>query len=179
MADETQAANSQADETQNGADSQAEGADETISLEEAKKLRSEANNLRKRLKAAEGEVEGFKTSQLSETEKLNKRIEETTKANEAANSRLQNLVLERALDEIGKPLGMRSAKTTAKFVEREGLQFDLDKLGVSGLDSELKRLKAEYPDLFVDGGNDGGKGNESRVGKSQDMNAIIRGNLKR
>ncbi len=161
--------------------------DEPISPETLKKIRGEVKGLRDRTKDAEGKVSQYETEKLSDSEKLNKKLtdalkekESAAKDTETANGRTKRLLLERALDEIGKPLGMRSAKTTAKFVEPSGLEFDLDKLTVNGLADELKRIKAENPDQFIDGAsNDGGKGNDSRAGKSQNMNDLIHAALGR
>src|SRR2546430_219131 len=61
-----------------------EGTNETISLEEAKKLRSEAASLRKRLKAFEDAEAKAKEAQLSEQQKLENRLAELHAQHEQA-----------------------------------------------------------------------------------------------
>jgi chromosome segregation ATPase len=74
-ANQSQADNSQAQAVAENQQTQIE----TISLEEARKLRSESANLRKRLKeaeAAEAELKKIKESELSEAEKLKAQLAE-------------------------------------------------------------------------------------------------------
>lgn len=91
---DTNAAESQADEAQQpqagNAESQADEARETISTEEAKKLRSEAASLRRRAKEAEAELEKIRTDQMSEQERAiaDARMEERTAALKVANQRI-------------------------------------------------------------------------------------------
>src|SRR5229473_7318923 len=53
------------------------GDDQQISLEEAKKLRSEAASLRKRMKAFEDEKAAAEAAKLTEQEKLQKQLTDT------------------------------------------------------------------------------------------------------
>lgn len=67
---------------------QSQAQPETISLDEAKKLRSEANSLRRRLKDFEDQEKARKDAELSETERLAKRVQELEAAESAAKTQL-------------------------------------------------------------------------------------------
>ena len=54
------------DQTQEVINTEAQAAEETVSLDDLKKVRSEAANLRKRLKDAEAKVSQFETANQSE-----------------------------------------------------------------------------------------------------------------
>jgi len=76
---------------------------ETISLEEAKKLRSEANSLRRRLKEFEDKEEASKEASLSEVQKVQKRLTEAeTEAKQAKEAlraaRIENAIIAKARD---------------------------------------------------------------------------------
>ncbi|MFN7948374.1 MAG: hypothetical protein U0Z53_23685 [Blastocatellia bacterium] len=77
---------------------------ETISLEEARKLRSEAKNLRERLRAAEAaeaELKKIKDAELSEAERLKRDIEERDKQATAAAARLRSLQVQMQAQRLG------------------------------------------------------------------------------
>lgn len=195
MADENTGVESQADNdaasqadsganeqaNQNANDSQAEsgkgegGKDETISLDEARKLRSEAKSLRTRLKEAETKLNNYDNEKLTETQKLQKDLDTFKADSEKKDSALKTLLLQNKVSSIAKEMGARSTKSISKLIDTDALEFDLEKLDVSGVEEELKRLKKEDPDLFVSGGADGGKGSNSRAGNALNMNDIIRG----
>lgn len=155
-------------------ESEATNADtETLSRAEAKKLRSEAKNLRDRLKAAEAQVEKDKNAKLSEQQKLQKQVEELTKQSDARDERYRNMLLLQGVSELKERLGVRSVKAMTKLIDTDALEFDLDSGEVRGIEDELKRLKKEDADLFIAGGTDGGAGGSGRAA-GFDMNTSIR-----
>lgn len=163
---------SQADETQTD---QPNTEPETISLDEARKLRNENKSLRTRAKTAEEKLEAEANAKLTESEKLQKQFEESTTILSKREGSLKTLLLQGAVQELKEVVGLRSTKSILRLLDIEALEFDLDGLKVKGVDTELKRLKKEDPDLFITGGTDGGAGGGGRGGASPDMNSLIRG----
>lgn len=178
MSDTTTQADTQAveaDQSQADTSTQAEAVqlDEAISLEEAKKLRSEAKNLRTRLKEAETKLSAHEGEKLSETQKLQKKVEELTGISTKRDGALKTLLLQGAVAELKDQMGLRSTKSITRLIDSDALEFDLDNMQVTGVDEELKRLKKDDPDLFITGGTDGGRGGTGRAA-SFDMNTAIR-----
>lgn len=130
---------------------------ESMSLEEAKKLRAEANSLRKRLKAIEDE-------KLSETERIKRDHETALAERDEARKELRQL---RAQDAAAKA-GARSARAVAALIPPDALDDG------RSLRAALETLRKEEPDLFFDrnGSADGGQGRQAPAG--DDMNLVIR-----
>lgn len=98
---------------------------ETISLDEAKKLRSEASSLRRRLKELEDADNTRRNAELSETERLTKRVQELEAAEAASR---QQLVHERTVSVAAK-LGFADPDDAVAIVARtdpEALAADED-----------------------------------------------------
>ena len=77
---------------------------ETISLEEARKLRSEAKNLRERLRAAEAaeaELKKIKDAELSEADRLKQALAEKETAQQAALARLRAVQIQMQAQRLG------------------------------------------------------------------------------
>lgn len=148
MSDETGATETQADSgTQppaGTASTQADGADgeatqpETISLEEAKKLRSEANSLRKRLKAFEDADKARTDADLSETEKLTKRISELEAERTQLLAREQERTVHLSAVEAATRLGFRSPELAFRLVDQSAIEYRED-----GTPKNVERLLKE------------------------------------
>ncbi|HZT61000.1 MAG TPA: hypothetical protein VFA21_20515 [Pyrinomonadaceae bacterium] len=67
-----------------------EGDDQTLSLEEARKLRRENQTLRTRATTAEGKVKEFETAQLSESDRLKKEADDARREADAAKREARN-----------------------------------------------------------------------------------------
>lgn len=148
--------------------------EETMSLDEARKLRNEAKNLRARNKETEDKLSKFEQNQLTEKEKLEKQLEETTTRAEARETKLRERLVKDAVAELKDKFGVRAPKSIARLIDSGKLEFDLDEGEVSGVEAELTRLRKDDPDLFIKGGTDGGKGGTGRPETGVDMNTLIR-----
>jgi len=107
-----------------------DGAETPISLEEAKKLRSESANMRKRLKAYEDAEEQAKTAALSEVEKANKRATELEQKYEAAQKQLVATHVKLAAQSKGiidPDLAALAIESQLEY-GNDGLPTNLDKL---------------------------------------------------
>lgn len=147
---------------------------ETISLEEARKLRSENKTLRSRAKTAEEKLSSIDAEKLTETQKLQRQVDELSEHSGKRDSSLKSLLLSNAIAELKESTGIRSTRIVTKLIDERSLEFDLDNLKVSGVDAEIKRLKKEDPDLFITGGTDGGAGGSTRSTAGPNMNDLIR-----
>lgn len=130
---------------------------ESISLEEAKKLRREAQQLRSRLKAIEDE-------KLSETEKIKRDHDAAVAERDEARRELRQL----RAQEAATKAGARSARAVAALIPPDALDDG------RSLRAALEALRREEPDLFFsqNGSADGGQGRQAPAG--DDMNMILR-----
>lgn len=141
-----QAGNTTAPEPQAG-----EG-QETISLEDAKKLRSEASNLRSRLKAAEAkaaELDQLKAeaeaSKLSEAEKLQKKLADLQASHDSVNKQLQERTVSYEVKLQAAQQGLEPT-LAAKLVSTSEVTFDEDG-SPNNIAELLKSLIKTYPNL--------------------------------
>lgn len=177
MADDNQGAGSQAgqgDQSQADKDEKAQAAgkggsdtSESISLEEAKKLRSEAANLRKRLKDNETELAKLKDADLSESQKLQKE-------RDALKAERDQLVKDRRINlaqAAAAKAGAIHPDVVAKLLPEDALSDDDPK----ALEAAISKLRKDYQTLFRNphGSADGGAGNGAS-GADASMNHLIR-----
>lgn len=157
-------------------------ADEPMSLEEAKKLRREAQTLRKRLADIEADQKKAKDAELSETERLKKQLKEAedkekTWAAERRERDARDAVIAALTDDDPKKPRAKSpnaARAIFKLI-KDDLEYD-DKGEVLNLSALLSQAKKDYGDLFAGkaaGSADGGAGAQTPNGAG-DMNAQIR-----
>lgn len=172
MAEDTGTEGTQADPTvqpQAGATQQAQAASaepETISLDEARKLRSEAKSLRERLKAIE-------EKDIPEAERIKRDRDEAVKDRDAARAevRKRDVMLEAAT------LGFSNPRLAYAAVVEMGL-LELDRDGIpTNTEAALKRLLRDNPNLAsttarASGSAEGGVRGTARTGN--DMNTLIR-----
>lgn len=133
---------------------------ETISLDDAKKLRSEAANLRKRLKAFEEAEKKRADAEKSEAQKLADdkaafEAERTAFANERKQTRTAS-----AVEAAARKLGFRNPAKAFRLLDEDDLGIEEDGTP-SKAEEALKALAAEEPYL-VGGGTSGSPTNPAR-----------------
>lgn len=163
----------QADEqvTQSQADAAARsGSDgeDTLSIEDARKLRSEAKALRQRLKAAEGEVEKRKSAEQSDQQRLEGekgRLSERVTGLEADNRYLR-------VQLAAHGLGIKDPEAAAKLLDWESVDDPDDR---KSLERALRELAKKHSGLLEIASADGGAGRrDATAGDRDDMNTFIR-----
>lgn len=163
------AAQSQADPTE----ATPADAPETLSLDEARKLRSEAANLRRRKHELETQLRQFQDSGLSELDKAQKRIAELETQVQAAETAKRAHAVERLLKDAHYP-DLLLAKVDLATIE-------LDDAGnIHRGDAIVRDLQARYPHLWArtTGSGDGGAASAGSL-DSADMNQWLRRHLGR
>lgn len=175
MAGDTGAEGTQAEPTtqpQAGATQQAQAASaepETISLEEARKLRAEAKGLRDRLKAIE-------EKDLPEAERTKRRLDELETSNRTLTQQLQTERVQSAVIAAATRLGFADPADAYSLLPADAIEVEDGK--PKGVDKALKELLARKPYLAsssarasgsVDQGSKGGSRSDSN-----DFNAMIR-----
>jgi hypothetical protein len=157
MSDETGATGTQADPgTQPPAGNDTTQADvsggehqpESISLEEAKKLRSESQNLRARLKTFEEEQRKADEAKLSEQERLTKRLTETESAKADLEARIKDLTIRDATRGAAAKLGYANPDMAYRLLDHSGLEVDSDGT-VKNVEQQLAALAKSDPYLIA------------------------------
>lgn len=147
-------------------------ADQSISLNEAKKLRSEANSLRQRLRAAEAKAQAAEDAGKSDEEKR-------AHALKAAEERAADL--ERKLRATNARVAVTEAAAKANAISgravyaliREDLDYDDDgePTNVAALIAQAKRSD---PELFRAAAGDGDGGKRGPSGNAINVNDVFR-----
>jgi hypothetical protein len=157
MADETGATATQADAgTQPPAGSDTTQADassgehqpETISLEEARKLRSESKNLRERLKAFEDEKKKADEAQLSEQERLTRRLADTEATLAEREAALKQGAIRESARAAAAKLGYANPDVAFRLLDHSGLEVDSDGT-VKNVEQQLTALAKSDPYLIA------------------------------
>lgn len=145
------------------AGSDATPAVESISLDEAKKLRSEAASLRQRLKAFEKAEQERQQAELTESQRLKQALEERDGLLSQVQQELRSLKAQR----IAADAGALYPDLIAEKLSDAALNGD-----TAARDKEIARLRKDYPGLFRTGSADGGA--QGAAIASSDMNALLR-----
>jgi len=133
MSDENGATGTQADpETQppagtspaQAASEAGENQPESISLEEAKKLRSEANSLRRRLKELEEADRQRAEADLTETQRLQKRLDELEAEKERLATAQQEQAIRMATVTAAARLGFADPELASRLIDRSAVEMD-------------------------------------------------------
>lgn len=103
-----------------------EGKETTISLEEARKLRSEAANLRKRLKGYEDAEQAARDAQLSEVELSKKQLADLQTKYDAYIKTTQERIVRYAVERAAAKLNIIDPEAAATLLNRAELEFDND-----------------------------------------------------
>lgn len=147
-----------------------DGQQEHISLDEAKKLRSEAANLRKRLKAFEEADTKAKEAQLSKEQLLEKQLAEIKAQRE---EELQALVEERISHEIGQQavsLGIRPGLVESIANIWEQIEIDQESGKAANVRTLLENLVKSFPELAGKGSHTPTSGGATNPSRSQTAN---------
>lgn len=120
--------------------------DPTISLEEAKKLRSEAANLRKRMKAYEDAETAARDAQLSETERLKKQYEDLKSQHDTSVKQAQERLVRYEVEKAAARVGIRDPEIAAKLLDYAELDYEDDGSPKNAV-KLLERLVKTYPYL--------------------------------
>ena len=152
----------------------ADSTKDTISLDEARKLRAEAASLRKRLKEFEDKAKADDEAKLSELEREKKHRTEAEQERERLKDELRRLSIERAVESAATRIGIIDPDAAVKLLDHSALKFD-SKGAVENAETLLKELVKARP--YLQGGTrrpsaDGGAGNHDAP--PSDMNAAIR-----
>lgn len=185
MSDTTAAAESRADDaTQSQADTTTDVTDQThdadtgaqaeaVSADEIRKVRREAQALRRRLKDAEDELRKRQDAEMTEAERLKKRLDELEKAEQTWKAEKSELLLGQAVSNEATKAGALYPDLLIRSLDRSAIEYD-DDGNPTNLPKVVAELKKAYPALFraPAGSADGGAGNESRATTSP--NDLIR-----
>jgi len=146
------------------------GGESNLSTEDARKLRSEARNLRTRLKEAEEERDRLKAGTQSDIEKATGQVETLTTRNKDLEAQNQNL---RAQVAAGR-VGIIDPEIAASLVDWNDADDD------QALEKQMRNILKARPYLAgnvaggADGGAGGSGGGKSGEGDSTDMNTLLR-----
>lgn len=141
----------------------------TLSPEDARKLRSEARNLRERLKALEAEKQQRDDADLSATQKL----EREKTALEARTAQLEANLRDTRVQAIAAKVGVKAdlVDTISPLISWDDVDGDDPK----AIERAVKELVKDRPSLSArHGGLEGGNGRGSGAKGETDMNALIR-----
>lgn len=152
-----------------GTGTQGGSGDSNLSTEDARKLRSEARNLRTRLKEAEEERDRLKTGTQSDIEKATGQVETLSTRNQDLEASNRNL---RAQVAAGR-VGIIDPEIAASLVDWNDADDD------AALEKQMRGILKARPYLAgnVAGGADGGAGGgqQGKGGEgSTDMNTLLR-----
>jgi hypothetical protein len=121
---------------------------ESISLEEAKKLRSEANSLRRRLKDFEDKAKADEDAKLSEQERSSKRIADLEGLLARRDSDLKERTIRSATVVEAARLGFADPDDALRLLDPTALEFD-DDGNPKNVASELAALAKSKPYLLT------------------------------
>jgi len=147
-------------------------APESMSPEEAAKLRKEANSLRKRIADFEKAQTEAAERDLSEAQKLAKRLEESERRHAERDERDRERDFHTAAVAMATRLDFRDPELAARLIDRSTVEFD-----DAGRARNLERLFREIIKdraYLVRGTPDFGGGERGSTPKGTDMNAWIR-----
>lgn len=170
QAEATQADADSRSQADTSSDSQAES--ETISLDEARKLRSEASGLRKRLKDAETKAQAAADAGKTDEEKRQAALKAADERATAAETRLQDANARSAVTDAATKVNAVSTRAVYALI-RSDLEFD-DDGEPTNVDALLKRAQKDEPSLFRAAAGSGDGGATGPAGTENDMNARLR-----
>jgi hypothetical protein len=142
---------------------------ETISLEEAKKLRSEAANLRKRLKELDANAQAQADAKLGDLEKATKQLTQTTERVTALSAALRQERVGRMTERLATKLNLEP-ELTAKLLAAETIEYDDDDQPID-LEKKIKALAQRWPQLVKPTTATPGAGNNAADGRGTPLPA--------
>jgi hypothetical protein len=123
-------------------------ASEAISLEAARKLRSEHESLRARLRDAEAKLKGHEDAALSEQEKARKDATDAAARAQQAETRLRQVTTERAIERAARGLGL-SDELAVLLTAGHTWEYDDEGALTTDVKSVLERLVKKHPQLVA------------------------------
>jgi hypothetical protein len=138
---------------------------ETISLEEARKLRSENRSLRTRLKTAEDKLQSSDDANLSELDRTVKDRDNWKGKYEALESSLKSDRVRAHAIEAASKIGAIEPTAVAKLIALGEVDFDND-LNPTNVNDLVAGIKKEHPRLFAatPGSGNGGERDQKPSG---------------
>lgn len=161
-----------ADTPQAGTDVDAPGGDDkSLTPEAARKLRSEANALRKRLKDAETKLTDRETAELSEKQKLERDLTTATATRDQLEAEVRTLRAQQIASKVG--IRADALEMAVKSLDWESIDDPTD---AKEIERALKELVKASPFLSsrpdgLDGGR--GSGNGSRGGNGDSLTDLL------
>jgi hypothetical protein len=146
---------------------------ETISFEEARKLRSEANSLRKRLKELEEAQSKATEAKLSETERLTKRAADLERELADRDRLLQERTVSSRTVETAARLGFRNPELAYRLLDQSELDFGEDGQP-KNVEPLLRALLDKEPYLAKTPGDFGGGNRGTTPSGTPDMDGLLR-----
>jgi hypothetical protein len=125
----------------------ADGNTDTISIEAARKLRSEAEAMRKRLKAYEAAEEAAKLAALSETEKLNKQHADLQAKHDALEQKYRERVISAEVQLAAAELGIVHPEKVFRLIDTKELEYEEDGTTPKNAKALVEKLLKEMPEL--------------------------------
>ena len=125
----------------------ADGNTDQVSLEEARKLRKEAQALRQRLKAFEDADEAAKLAALSETEKLNKQHADLQAKHAELEQKYKERVISAEVQLAATELGIVHPEKVFRLIDTSELEFDDDGTTPKNAKALVEKLLKEMPEL--------------------------------
>ena len=125
----------------------ADGNTEAISIEAARKLRSEAEAMRKRLKAYEAAEEAAKLAALSETEKLNKQHADLQAKHDKLEQKYKERVISAEVQLAAAELGIVHPEKVARLIDTKELEYEEDGTTPKNAKALVENLLKEMPEL--------------------------------
>jgi hypothetical protein len=123
-------------------------ASDTISLEAARKLRSEHESLRARLRDAEAKLKGHEDAALTEQEKARKDATDAAARAQQAEARLRQVTTERAIERAARDLSM-SEELAVLLTTGHAWEYDDEGALRTNVRDVLKRLVEKHPQLVA------------------------------
>jgi hypothetical protein len=149
--------------------------EEPMSLEEARKLRRESNELRKRIKAAEDKTAAEEDAKRTEAERLEKQNADLKAANAKLLEQMQERTVRLTTVEAAARLGFRNPEVAYKLLDIADIEFT-DSGDPKNVEKLLKALLEKEPYLAKPAGaGDFGGGNRGPTPSGKpDMSTLIK-----
>lgn len=144
---------------------QAPAAPEAMTLDEAKKLRAEANSLRKRLATLEDAAKEAEEAKLSETERLTRKASDLERQLAERDVALKERTVLASTIDAASRLGFANPRLAHRLLDHAAIEFEADGTP-SNVEALLKDLLRAEPYLTsahakpmgsIDGGSRGGR----------------------
>lgn len=158
-----------------GADDGDGHSEEPMSLEEARKLRRESNELRKRIKSAEDRITAEEDAKRSESERLVKQVADLEAANASLLAQGQERAVRLSTVEVASRLGFRNPEVAYRLLDKADIDFD-DIGQPKNVEKLLKALLDKEPYLArTNGAGDFGGGNRGQTPEGKpSMNELLK-----